>query len=152
MRARPRGGLGFAFLGLPELEDDGGEGDDGAEEFAGEFDAWVGGGHGLLGHGCRLIAKEIFPNAGGGGGHFGEAGEGGEGEIPKGEPFEVDDDEGDADDGVEEEPEEGIEGGVVKRWAGVDLGIDVISLEPGKNEEEGGEGVVEEFHRGGIDC
>lgn len=127
---------------MPELEEDGGEGDEGAEELAGELDAGVIGGHGDLGHGEGLVAEEVIPEAGSGGGHFDEAGDDGEGEVEAREAAEGEEDEGDANDEVEDEPEEGIEGGGVV----IDGGIDVISLEPGEEDEEGGEEIVEELH------
>lgn len=139
---------GSPALVLPKLKEDGGEGDDGSEELAGKFDARVISGHGDLGHGEGLIAEEVFPEAGAGGIHFREAGQNGEGKVPDGKLLEVDDDEGDGDNSVEEEPEGGIDrGGVI-----VDFWVDVVSLNVGEEDEEGGEGVVEDFHRSRIDC
>lgn len=89
---------------LPKLEENGDERDDGAEEFAGEFDAGVIGRHGGLGHAEGAFSEEIIPEAGAGEGHFDEAGDDGEDEIPEWEFTEIENEESDSDDGVEEEP------------------------------------------------
>lgn len=128
---------------LPELKDDSDEGDDGAEEFTGELDPGICSGHGDLGHGEGAFAEEIFIEAGAGHGHFDEAGGDGDDEIPPGKAAKGDEDEGDADDEVKEEPEGGVEGGGVV----VNLGVDVIALKPGKDEKEACEEEVKEFHR-----
>jgi len=137
------------------LVDDSGEGDDGSKEFAGQFDTGVFSGHRFLSHGRGFIAEDVFPEAGSGSGHFGEAGNEGDDEIPKRKAFLDADEEGQSDGGIEEEPEEGIEGGIVEGRSGVDLGIDVVSLEPGEEEKEDGEDDVddrvEEFHDARID-
>ena len=93
-----------------------------------------------------IFAEEVLPEARAGQGHFGKAGEDGEDEIPAREVAEAEDDESDSDDGVEEKPECGVEGRIVEGGVGVDLGIDVIPLEPGEKEEEGGESVVKDLH------
>lgn len=136
------GQLAFEASVLPELEKDGGEGDEGAEEFAGEFDAGVFGGHAALGHVEGLISEEILPEAGAGDAHFDEAGEDGERKIPDGEAAEIEHEESDTDDEVEGEPEGGIERGGIM----VNTGIDVVVLEGCEDEEEDGEGVVEDLH------
>ena len=145
-------GLGskLEFSVLPPLKEDAGERDDSAEEFAGELDARVGAGHGLAVHGERLIAVEIFPKTGAGEIHFEQAGDDGEDEIPEGEALLDEIEESKSDDGVKKKPERGVKGGVVKRRAGVDLWIDVVSLKPGENEKESGQndvdGSEEDFH------
>ena len=118
------------------------EGDDGAEELARELHARVSGRHGSIGHGEGFFAEEIVPQAGAGEGHLDEASDDGEGEEPEREAAEVEDNEPDPDDGIEKEPQRGIQRG----WVMVDAGIDIILLEEGEEEEEGGEGVVEDLH------
>jgi len=127
---------------LPELENDGREGDEGAEEFAGEFDAGVLCGHRDMGQGEGSVAEEIVPEAGAGHRHFDEAGHDGEGEIPDRELLEGHQKKSHADNGVEEKPESGVERGGI----GVDLWVDVVSLVIGEEEEEGGQNVVEDLH------
>ena len=127
---------------LPELEEDGSEGDEGAEEFAGEFDAGIFGGHGDLGHVEFVFSEEVLPEAGAGHPHLDEAGDDGEREEPAGEATEVEHNEGDSDDEVKGEPEGGIE----RRGIVVNSGVDVVVLEGGKDDEEDGEGVVENLH------
>jgi len=61
--------------------ENGEEGDESSEEFAGEFDARVFGGHGGLGHVEGLFAEEVLPEAGAGEAHLDEAGEDGEDEV-----------------------------------------------------------------------
>ena len=127
---------------MAELENHSSKGDEGSEEFAGEFDARVLGGHASLGHVKGFIAEEVLPEAGAGDAHFDEAGDDGERDIPAGEAAEIEQDEGDADDEVEGEPESGIKrGGIV-----VDSGVDVVVLEGSENDEEEGEGVIERLH------
>jgi len=125
--------------GLPELENDSGQGEQRAEEFAGEFDAWVFGGHRGLGHAEGLFAEDVGPKARAGHDHFKEAGDDGNEEIPHRKFSKRNHDEADRDDEVEDEPEGRIDGRVVEGGLAVDGGVDVVTLEPSKDGEEGGE-------------
>lgn len=130
----------------PELVSDRCESNESAKEFAGEFDPRIGSGHGGLDHGEWLVAEEVLPETGAGHRHFGEAGKDRQDKIPTGKAAEDLDEQGNPDHAVKEKPEGGIEGRIVKRGTGVDLGVDIISLKPSEGEHDGGEEEIDDFH------
>lgn len=124
---------------MQELETDCDKGEEGSEEFAGEFHAWVFSRHRGLGHVEGFFAEEVGPQAGAGGDHFKETGDDGDDEIPRWQLSKRNHHETDRDDQVEDEPEGRIDGRVVERGLAVDGGVDVVTLEPSKGSIEGGE-------------
>jgi len=133
------------------LEKNGDKGKESTEKFAGELDAGIVGGHRFLRHGELFFTENIVPKTGTGHDHFGQAGDDGEDEIPRGEASECEEEKSDSDDRVEEQPEGGIESGIAEGRLGVNVGIDVIALQPGEGEKEDGEEAVEDLHFEGID-
>lgn len=132
---------------LPELENDSGERNESTEKFAGQFDAGILGGHRRLRHVELFLTEKVSPNPGAARRHFDEAGHDGEDKIPCWQLAERDHNKCDSDNEIEEEPQGRIKRGRVC----VDLGVDVISLEPGEDDENESEGVVEKLHLVG-DC
>ena len=105
---------GWLFLRLlpaiePELKEDGGQCDEGTEEFAREFDPGIIRTHGNLRHGKGLVAEEVGIEPRTRHGHFNQASGDGDDKKEAWDDAEAAPDKASGDDEVKQKPQGGVE-------------------------------------------